>query len=278
MVFEILAYGFMQKALVAGIATAVVCSFMGTFLVLRRYSLFGDGISHVAFGGISLGLFVGVFPIWTAFLVSILGGLGLQKLRSSARIPGDAAVVVVLTSGLAVGVILTSLSGGFSVDLFSFLFGNILLVGTNDALMIAVIATVITAILVLYQKQFLHLTFNEEQAKIAGLNITLLNYLFVVLAAITVVVSMRLVGILLISALIVIPNISAMMFGKGFKKTVGISVSMSIFSVTSGIIISHYLDLAPSGTIVMIAVALLLVTMLFRSIGLISKVPVKTNT
>ena len=160
----------------------------------------------------------------------------------------------------------------------SFLFGNILLVGTNDALMIAVIATVITAILVLYQKQFLHLTFNEEQAKIAGLNITLLNYLFVVLAAITVVVSMRLVGILLISALIVIPNISAMMFGKGFKKTVGISVSMSIFSVTSGIIISHYLDLAPSGTIVMIAVALLLVTMLFRSIGLISKVPVKTNT
>ena len=103
----------MQKALVAGIATAVVCSFMGTFLVLRRYSL-GDGISHVAFGGISLGLFVGVFPIWTAFLVSILGGLGLQKLRSSARIPGDAAVVVVLTSGLAVGVILTSLSGGFS--------------------------------------------------------------------------------------------------------------------------------------------------------------------
>ena len=144
--------------------------------------------------------------------------------------------------------------------------------------MIAVIATVITAILVLYQKQFLHLTFNEEQAKIAGLNITLLNYLFVVLAAITVVVSMRLVGILLISALIVIPNISAMMFGKGFKKTVGISVSMSIFSVTSGIIISHYLDLAPSGTIVMIAVALLLVTMLFRSIGLISKVPVKTNT
>ena len=162
----------MQKALVAGIATAVVCSFMGTFLVLRRYSLFGDGISHVAFGGISLGLFVGVFPIWTAFLVSILGGLGLQKLRSSARIPGDAAVVVVLTSGLAVGVILTSLSGGFSVDLFSFLFGNILLVGTNDALMIAVIATVITAILVLYQKQFLHLTFNEEQAKIAGLNIT----------------------------------------------------------------------------------------------------------
>ena len=245
---------------------------------LLLQELLGDGISHVAFGGISLGLFVGVFPIWTAFLVSILGGLGLQKLRSSARIPGDAAVVVVLTSGLAVGVILTSLSGGFSVDLFSFLFGNILLVGTNDALMIAVIATVITAILVLYQKQFLHLTFNEEQAKIAGLNITLLNYLFVVLAAITVVVSMRLVGILLISALIVIPNISAMMFGKGFKKTVGISVSMSIFSVTSGIIISHYLDLAPSGTIVMIAVALLLVTMLFRSIGLISKVPVKTNT
>lgn len=275
MIFDVLSYGFMQKALVAGIAVAIICSFMGTFLVLRRYALFGDGIAHVAFGGISLGMFLGVFPLWTAFIVSIFGGIGLQKLRNSTKISGDAAVAVVLVLGLAMGVILISASGGFSVDLFSFLFGSILLISTDDMVTITAISTGIIGVLLVFQKQFLHLTFNEEQAKVAGLNVTTLNYLFVILAAVTVVTSMRLVGILMISALIVIPNISAMMFGKGFKKTVIISMLMSVSSVTSGIFLSYYLNLAPSGTIVMIAVSILLVTLACRSVGLISKTTIK---
>jgi len=266
----------MQKALIAGIAVAIICSFMGTFLVLRRYSLFGDGIAHVSFGGISIGLFLGIAPLWTAFVVAILGGLGLQKLRQSTKISGDAAVAVTLVSGLAIGVILVSASGGFSVDIFSFLFGSILLISFEDTALIIGISAGIIATLVILQKQFLHLTFNEEQAKIAGLNVSVLNYIFVVLAAVTVVTSMRLVGILLISALIVIPNIAAMMFGKGFKKTVGISISMSVFSVIVGILLSYYLNLAPSGTIVIIAVSLLLGTLAARSAGLISKTDIKT--
>ncbi|MDW7641520.1 MAG: metal ABC transporter permease [Nitrosarchaeum sp.] len=276
MILDILSYGFMQKALIAGIAVAIICSFMGTFLVLRRYSLFGDGIAHVSFGGISIGLFLGIAPLWTAFVVAILGGLGLQKLRQSTKISGDAAVAVTLVSGLAIGVILVSASGGFSVDIFSFLFGSILLISFEDTALIIGISAGIIATLVILQKQFLHLTFNEEQAKIAGLNVSVLNYIFVVLAAVTVVTSMRLVGILLISALIVIPNIAAMMFGKGFKKTVGISISMSVFSVIVGILLSYYLNLAPSGTIVIIAVSLLLGTLAARSAGLISKTDIKT--
>ena len=275
MVLEILSYGFMQKALLAGVAVAVACSFMGIFLVLRRYSLFGDGIAHVAFGGISVGLFLGVFPLWSAFVVSILGGLGLQKLRSSTKISGDSAVAVVLVSGLAVGVVLTSASGGFSVDLFSFLFGSILLISTADAILIVSISAGIVATLLAFRRPLLHISFNEEHARISGINVTLLNYLFVVLAAVTVVTSMRLVGILLISALIVIPNITAMLFGTGFKKTVGISVSVSIFSVVMGILLSYYLNIAPSGTIVMITVAILLGTLACRSIGLISKVQIR---
>ena len=275
MVLEALSYGFVQKALVSGIAVALICSFMGTFLVLRRYSLFGDGIAHVAFGGVSVGLFLGVFPLWTAFIVSIFGGLGLQKLRQSTKISGDAAVAVVLVSGLAIGVILVSSSGGFSVDLFSFLFGSILLISNEDTAMILGISAGIIATLVIMQKQFLHLTFNEEQAKIAGLPVTVLNYAFVILASVTVVTSMRLVGILLISALIVIPNISAMMFGKGFKKTVIISMSISVISVVSGILLSYYYNVAPSGTIVMIAVAVLIGVLVARSAGLISKVDIK---
>ncbi|HJM45586.1 MAG TPA: metal ABC transporter permease [Candidatus Nitrosopelagicus sp.] len=276
MILEALSYGFMQKALVAGIAVGIICSFMGTFLVLRRYSLFGDGIAHVAFGGISVGLFLGVFPLWTAFIVSIFGGLGLQKLRQSTKISGDAAVAVVLVSGLAVGVILVSSSGGFSVDLFSFLFGSILLISNEDTMMILGISAGIITTLVVLQKQFLHLTFNEEQAKLVGLRTTLLNYAFVVLASITVVTSMRLVGILLISALIVIPNITAMMFGKGFKKTVCISMGISTISVTSGILLSYSLNLAASGTIVIIAVGILVGTLVLKSTGILRKVDIKT--
>ena len=275
MILEALSYGFMQKALIAGIAVGLICSFMGTFLVLRRYSLFGDGIAHVAFGGISVGLFLGVFPLWTAFIVSIFGGLGLQKLRQSTKISGDSAVAVVLVSGLAVGVILVSSSGGFSVDLFSFLFGSILLISQEDTIMILAISAGIIATLTILQKQFLHLTFNEEQAKLVGLRTTLLNYAFVVLASITVVTSMRLVGILLISALIVIPNITAMMFGKGFKKTVLISMSISVISVVSGILLSYSLNVAPSGTIVVIAVGILVGTLLLKSTGLLGKIDIK---
>ena len=276
MILEALSYTFMQKALVAGIAVGIICSFMGTFLVLRRYSLFGDGIAHVAFGGISVGLFLGVFPLWTAFIVSIFGGLGLQKLRQSTKISGDSAVAVVLVSGLAVGVILVSSSGGFSVDLFSFLFGSILLISNEDTMMILAISAGIIATLTLLQKQFLHLTFNEEQAKLGGLRTTLLNYAFVVLASITVVTSMRLVGILLISALIVVPNITAMMFGKGFKKTVFISMGIAVISVVSGILVSYSFNVAPSGTIVVIAVGILVGTLILKSTGLLQKVDIKT--
>ena len=275
MILEALSYGFMQKALIAGIAVGLICSFMGTFLVLRRYSLFGDGIAHVAFGGISVGLFLGVFPLWTAFIVSILGGLGLQKLRQSTKISGDSAVAVVLVSGLAVGVILVSSSGGFSVDLFSFLFGSILLISQEDTIMILALSAGIIATLTIMQKQFLHLTFNEEQAKLSGMRTTLLNYAFVVLASITVVTSMRLVGILLISALIVIPNITAMMFGKGFKKTVLISMSISVISVVSGILVSYAINVAPSGTIVVIAVGILIGTLVLKSTGLLGKIDIK---
>ena len=275
MILEALSYTFMQKALVAGVAVGLICSFMGTFLVLRRYSLFGDGIAHVAFGGISVGLFLGVFPLWTAFIVSIFGGIGLQKLRQSTKISGDAAVAVVLVSGLAVGVILVSSSGGFSVDLFSFLFGSILLISNEDTIMILAISAGIIATLTILQKQFLHLTFNEEQAKLVGLSTTLLNYAFVVLASITVVTSMRLVGILLISALIVIPNITAMMFGKGFKKTVFISMSIAVISVISGILVSYFLNVAPSGTIVVIAVGILVGTLVLKSTGILGKIDIK---
>lgn len=271
MTLEILGYSFIQKGLIAGAAIAIICSLMGMFLVLRRYSLFGDALSHMAFGGISLGLFTGIYPLWTAFVVSVLGALGITKLRKSTKISGDAAIAVLLVSGLGIGVLLISATGGFKVDLFSFLFGSILLISTEDTLLILGISSAIVATLIALRKQLLHLTFDEEQAQVSGINTDKLNYIFVVLASVTVITSMRLVGILLISALIVLPNITAIMFGKGFKKTIVLSVSMSVISVISGIILSYYLDLAPSGTIVMISVSMLVGTLLFKQLNILGK-------
>jgi zinc transport system permease protein len=260
LVFEILQFGFMQHALISGAAISLVCSVVGLFLVLRRHSLFGDAMSHVAFGGIAIGLFTKVYPIWTAFIVSVLAAIGITKLREFTKIPADSAVALLLSSGLAVGVVLISLSNGFTLDLYSFLFGSILLISVQDMVTsIALCAAVLIVISIVYRK-LMYITFDEEQAKVSGLDVGKLNYLFVVLASITVITSIRLVGVLLISSLIVIPNITAMMFGKGFKKTALISALVGVFSVLSGITISYVTNLAPGGTIVLISIGTFLAT------------------
>jgi zinc transport system permease protein len=258
LIFEIFQFGFIQRALISGTAVAVSCSTIGLFLVLRRQSLYGDALSHVAFGGIAVGLFTNIYPIWTAFAVSILASLGMTKLRESTKIPSDSAVAVLLSAGLALGVVLIGLSGGFSLDLYSFLFGSILLISYNDQLLIVILSFIILTIMYKMHRKFIYIAFDEEQAKVSGINVTKLNYLFIVLAGLTVITSVRLVGVLLISSLIVIPNITAMMLGKGFKKTLLMSIFIAIVSVIGGILISYVMNLAPGGTIVIISVGIFL--------------------
>jgi len=264
MVFEILTFGFMQRALVAGVMIATICSIIGLFLVLKRHSLFGDAMSHVAFGGIAIGLFTNVYPLWTAFIVSVLAALGMTKLRELTKIPADSAVAVLLSSGLAIGVVLISLSGGFKLDLFSFLFGSILLVSVQDLIMILVVSSIVLIIISLIYKRLTYVTFDEEQAAVGGLSVKNINYLFIVIASITVIASIRLVGVLLISSLIVLPNIAAITMGKGFKKTAIISCGISVSSVIVGIIVSYIMNIAPSGAIVLTATAIFLTAVLGR--------------
>jgi zinc transport system permease protein len=267
MVFEILQYGFIQRALVSGVAVAITCSVVGLFLVLRRQSLFADALSHMAFGGIAIGLFANLYPIWTAFIVSIFAALGITKLRESTKIPPDSAVAVLLSAGLAVGVILIGLAGGFTLDLYSFLFGSILLVSMQDQETILVASALILSIIYLIYRELVYIAFDEEQAQVSGINVSRLNYIFIVLASIVVITSIRLVGVLLISSLIVIPNITAMMFGKGFKKTAMISVSIGILSVLTGIVISYVMNLAPGGTIVLVSVTVFLAVIITRDLN-----------
>ncbi len=266
MVFEILTFGFMQRALVAGVVIATICSIIGLFLVLKRQSLFGDAMSHVAFGGIAIGLFTNVYPLWTAFIVSVLAALGMTKLREFSNIPADSAVAVLLSSGLAIGIVLVSLSGGFTLDLFSFLFGSILLVSIQDLIMILIVSGIVLTIISLIYNKLTYVTFDEEQAAVGGLNVKNINYLFIVIASITVIASIRLVGVLLISSLIVLPNITAITMGKGFKKTAIISCGISVSSVIVGIIISYLINIAPSGAIVLTETSIFLTAIFGRHI------------
>jgi zinc transport system permease protein len=256
----------MQRALLSGVVVAATCSLVGLFLVLRKQSLFGDAISHVAFGGIAVGLFTNIYPLWTALAVSVLASLGITKLRQSTKIPPDAAVAIMLSSGLAVGIVLIGLAGGFSLDLESFLFGSILLIGMQDQITILLLSAAVLLIMFKLHRQLMYVAFSEDQARVSGINVTRLNYLFIGLASLTVIASLRLVGVLLISSLIVIPNITAMMFGKGFKKTALISIIIAVSSVVIGIVISYVANLAPGGTIVLTTIFILVGSIGVKSI------------
>lgn len=271
MSLEILTYSFMHRALISGVTIAILCSVVGLFLVLRRYSLFGDAIAHSSFGGISLGLLAGVYPLWTAYGVSIVSALIITKIKDRYNISGDASIAVLLSSGIAIGLVIIGFSGGFTIDIFSFIFGSILLVSVNNTVLILSLTGVILIVILLLYRQILYSTFNEEQAKVSGIPVEKINYLIVFMAGITVVTSIQLVGVLLISALFVIPNVTAIMYGKGFKPTAIISISFSIFSVVVGILISYIFDITPAGTIVLLSIGLLVGTMIIKSAGLLSK-------
>ena len=250
---EILQYEFMQRALIAGIAISISCSLIGLFLILKRFSLFGDAMSHVAFGGIALGLFLKSNPIWVSLIVSIIGALAIIKLNSSKRIYSDSSISVLLSLGLAMGLVLISLSGGFSIDITSYLFGSILLVNIEETLSTILLSVIVIAFVILFYKKLVYLVFNEEQALVNGINTVVLNILFITLATIAIVMSIRLIGVLMVSSLLIIPNVSSLLLGYGFKKTILISICFSLTSVILGIILAYEWNITPSGMIVITA-------------------------
>jgi len=277
MSFEILTYAFMHRAIVSGIAISLMCSLIGLFLVLRKQSLFGDALAHAAFGGIAAGLYLGVYPLWAAFAVSVSSALALTKIKQKFQISSDATVAILLSSGLAMGVILISLAKGFTVDIFSFLFGSILLVSLQNTLLILGLCGAVLVIILLLYRKLVYTTFSEEQAKVSGIPVEKLNYLFVVIAAIAVVISMQLVGILLTSSLIVVPNVTAILFSRGFKQTAILSMSFAVFSAVVGILSSYVLNVAPGGMIVLISIIIFGVSLGIKSLRARNKFTRKTS-
>ncbi|HKO64013.1 MAG TPA: metal ABC transporter permease [Candidatus Nitrosocosmicus sp.] len=273
---EILQYEFMQRALISGIAISISCSLIGLFLILKRFSLFGDAISHVAFGGIALGLFLKSNPIWVSLIVSIIGALAIIKLNSSKRIYSDSSIAVLLSLGLAIGLVLISLSGGFSIDITSYLFGSILLVNIEETWSTVVLSVIVIAFVILYYKKLIYLVFNEEQALVNGINTVVLNILFITLATIAIVMSIRLIGVLMVSSLLIIPNVSSLLLGYGFKKTILFSICFSLISVILGIILAFEWNITPSGMIVITSAGIFFGVNVLKLFS--SKIKIKTET
>ncbi|MGM0501643.1 MAG: metal ABC transporter permease [Bacillota bacterium] len=260
---EIFSYGFMQRAFIAGNIIAVIAALIGVVLVLKRLALIGHTLSHVALAGVALGILLGVYPVYIALIVAIVSGLGIEKLRKKYSDYAELSLSIVLATGLGIATILISLSNSNS-SIFSYLFGSISLVSTKDLLLIVPLGLIIIAIMITLYYGFLFLTFSDQEAKLAGIPVTGLNVLFIVLVSITISSAMRIVGGLLISSLITLPVATALQVAKSFKETVIYSVIFSVLAVNSGLFISFYQDLAPGGTIILASVGYLLVTLLFN--------------
>ena len=263
--FDIFQYSFVIRGLEAGIIVAIIAPAIGIFLVLRRYSLIADTLAHVSLAGIALGLLFGVNPIFTALGVTVVSSLGIERLRTTKRIYGESALALFLSGSLALATVLLSLGKGFNSSLFNYLFGSIVTVTQSDVYIISFLAIIVVTLLVLFYKELIYISFDEESAKVSGIPVRLINTVLVVLAALTITLAIPIVGVLLIAALIVIPVVTALQFRKSFAKTIVYAECISLFSVIAGIFTSFYFDFSTGGTIVLIMLLIFVIVLVTKS-------------
>jgi zinc transport system permease protein len=244
---------FMRLAFAVGAVVGVLAPTVGFFLVQRRQSLVGDGIGHVAFAGVAAGYLLDVSPVLTALVAAVLGAIAIEWLRTRGGAAGDQALALVFYTGIALGVVLVSSAGALNVNLFQYLFGSILTVTRSDLAIVAILGAVALGAIALAYRALAGVTLDEEGARVQGLPVDRLNGLVAVLAATTVALSMRIVGVLLVAALMVLPVIAAGRIARSMLQTLGLAIAVGLGSVIGGLSISYYADLPPGGTIVLVA-------------------------
>ena len=244
---------FMRLALATGAIVGLLAPAVGFFLVERKASLIGDGLGHVAFAGVALGYLLGISPVLTALVAAVVGALTIEWLRTRGGTAGDQALALVFYTGIAAGVVLVSKAGALNVNLFQFLFGSILTVTRDDLWTVLVLGIGALVTIAVLFRGLVATVLDEEGSRVAGVPVTRLNVVVAVLAALTVAVSMRIVGILLIAALMVLPVIAANRVAWSLRSTFALSLAFGVCSVISGLSIAYYADLPPGGTIVLVA-------------------------
>jgi zinc transport system permease protein len=250
---SILDADFMRVAFATGAVVGVLAPAVGFFLVQRQMSLIGDGIGHAAFAGVAAGYLIDVSPVGAALVAATLAAVGVEWLRSRHRAAGDQALALVFYTGIAAGVVLVSAAGALNANLFTFLFGSILTVTWSDFVFVAILGAVGLGVVAVLYRGLVAVSLDEEGARVSGLPVGLLNVSLAALAGVTIAISMRIVGILLIAALMVLPVIAAGRVARSIRSTILLSMAVGLVSVAVGLVISFYGNLAPGGAIVLLA-------------------------
>lgn len=248
----LVAYGFLQRAFLAGVLIAVACAVLGLFLVLRKDAMIGHGLAHIAFAGVALGLFLNVLPLAAALVVAAGAAVGVMALKDRAGLHGDTAIGIFSSLGLAVGVLLASLARSFNVELMAYLFGDILAIAPLEVGLTLVLAVAVLLAVRLNYGRLLYMTFDRESARAAGVPVRRLDTLLMVLTAITIVLGMKVAGILLVAALIVIPAAAGLQGAGSFRSALAASIAVAVVSVAGGLGLSLALNIPASAAIVVL--------------------------
>ncbi|MCX8001476.1 MAG: metal ABC transporter permease [Anoxybacillus mongoliensis] len=265
-------YEFLQNAFIVGVLIGFIAPLLGVFIVVRRLSLIADALSHVTLAGIAASLlvqkkfllFATLNPIYIGMAFSVVGSLFIEKLRTVYKHYQELAIPIILSGGIGLSVIFISLADGFNTDLFSYLFGSVSAVSRTDVWTISIIFFIVLAVIFLFYKEWFLLSFDEEYAQASGVKVKSLHFVFIVLVALVIAASMRIVGILLVSSLMTLPVAASIRIAKGFKQALWLSVIFGELAVVVGLFLSYYLNLAPGGTIVLLAVCILIGAILWK--------------
>jgi len=278
MLHDLLEFDFLRNTFLTGLLIGMIAPLLGTFIVVRRLSLIADALSHVTLAGIALGLLleknfnqVWLTPFYGGLSFSVLGSLLIEKLRSIYKAYQEIGIPIILSGGVGLSVIFISLANGFNTDLFNYLFGSVSAVSHSDLLTILVIAIIIFLVIGLFYKELVALSFDEEHAAVSGIHARRIHLIFIILTALVIAASIRIVGVLLVSALMTLPVASAMRLAKGFKQMVVLSILFGELSVVLGLISGYYFSIPPGGTIVMIAIAILFLSILGKKLSMNAK-------
>lgn len=262
--FEMFSYGFVIRAFCVGIMVCICSSLLGVPLVLKKFSMIGDGLSHVGFGAMTIALALNVAPLYVAVPVMVISAFALLQLKR-AKIDSDAAIAILSSASIAIGIIAASLSGGMNTDVYGYMFGSILAVSTSDVIVSAILCVIIIAVFVFFYNKIFATTFDAGFAEASGTNTRPFDILYALLTAVTIVIGMRIMGTMLISGLIILPAITSMRLCKRFKTTIIVSLAVSVISFTLGMIASYNLSYIPTGAGIVLANVLFLIV--FSIIG-----------
>lgn len=274
MIEAILNYDFMRYSFISGLIVGLIAPLLGTFIVVRRLSLIADALSHVALGGIAFGVYltsifnIVINPVISGVVFSVIGALGIEKLRGVYKHYSEIAIPIIMSLGIALSVLFLSLASGFNQDLFGYLFGSISAVSLGDLIMISIIGVIVILFVFFLYKEMFFISFDEEYAGVMKLS-KYIHIIFIILVALVISASMRIVGILLVSAMMTLPVASAMRITSSFKQLMIVSIIFGEISVVAGLFLGFHLNISPGGTIVLVSIAILLCTLLLNRVGVV---------